>query len=370
MKIAVLGFGLNGLMCAIAFAHAGFEVEIYEEGDLESYRADLRTSVLTAQTLDFLKEFELLEGIKKHSAAINHIYTFEGSEDPVLAFDSYEKEFGVVIANFELKRILIEKVHSLKIRINQSKVENIVQTESFAFINEEQYKLIFDCTGKKKNSDVMLDYKQIAFIFNISHTIPHKNIAVESFNPQGPLAILPMQNPLTSGVIWSVKTSSSQYLQNLPRGEFLNLFKHYAKRMEHIGEVQEITSQIKSYPLALTFQKSWYEGRIVKIGDALNSIHPVAGQAFNMSVQDIKNFYFALQEATTLGLDVGGESFVKSVLKRNLPHHLEMNIFTHLLVRTFSNDNNFLKFARNTVIEGLENFKPAKQFLIKKASGV
>ena len=370
-KVAVLGFGLNGLILSIAAHVAGFDVEIYEGGDLQSYTKDLRTSVLTYETLCFLKQFGMYEEILLKSAPINHIYVFEGEESPVLGFDkSGENPFGVVIHNFNLKEILIKKIHSLGLTIYNKKIEDITQNESFAEIENKKYKLVFDCTGKQGKQDIIsFDYNQTAFVFNILHTVEHKNIAVESFNPQGPLAILPMQDACNSAVIWSVKNDSANFLSALKEEDFLEIFKSYLGRMGHIGEVLKIVSIIKSYPLSLTFDKNIFNGRVVKIGDALNSIHPVAGQAFNMSIKDIRNFYNELAEAKKLGIDIGGQEFLKSIVRKNILHHAEMNAFTHILVRAFSNSNNLLQVGRNATLHVLEKAPFIKNFLIKKASG-
>jgi 2-octaprenyl-6-methoxyphenol hydroxylase len=379
-KVAVVGMGLNGMLSAIAIKKTGFEVDIIE-GKIPDFNLDKRTSVLTFETIKFLKNLEIYESLKPHITPIFHIYSFEEHMKPVLNFDSGEvgeNPFGFVIHNYILKEILFIKIQELKINIIEKTFEKIESNPNFINIFDVNYKLLISCAGRndklksKENIKTLfnLPYFQSAFVFNIKHEKPHNNIAVESFNASGPLAILPLQDSLESAVILTVKDDSAEFLKQTSDVNFLNIFKENCKRMRHIGEIEKITSEIKSYELSLVIAKTSISDRIMFMGDSYNIIHPIAGQAFNMSVKDIKNLYLHLQKAFKLGLDIGSHTFLNEIYRKNIRHHVEMNLFTHALVKIFSNNSLPLKIIRNMGVRFINEITPLKKFLMKKASGV
>lgn len=379
--MCVIGLGLNGIVSAIACKQAGFEVQVFESGKLDGYKDDRRTSVLTFETVEFFKMLGLYEKIKDHIAPIFHIYSFEESQKFVLSFDSgvvSENPFGFVIHNSSLKKALISALNELSIKIIPNKIESVIAKESFAKVildtkAELDFKLILNCKGKnqvQEDNRKVFPYKQDAFVFNIKHEKEHKNIAVESFTASGPLAILPLISQNESSIIWTVTTNSSAFLKTLPQQEFLNIFAQKVGRMGHIGKVLEITDEIKSYPLSLSFLSSQIQDRTMLIGDIFNTIHPVAGSGFNMSVKDIKNLYHSLIECKRLGLDIGSFTVLSQISRKNLKTHIEMNLFTHFLVKIFSNSNNFLRLARQFGLKTVEEISILKRFFMKKASGI
>ena len=85
------------------------------------------------------------------------------------------------------------------------------------------------------------DYNQVAFVFNISHTLSHQSKALERFFPSGPLALLPMQNnnKKSSSVVWTVDSQLKEKL--LKNKNFYNEFeKKYA---EAFGQITKLLSQ-------------------------------------------------------------------------------------------------------------------------------
>jgi 2-octaprenyl-6-methoxyphenol hydroxylase len=375
-SVAVLGLGLNGLIAGILSAKLGLKTTIFEGGSLESYKNDTRTSVLTFESIEFLAELGLKEGLTPFLSPIFHIYTFEGvQKSPILSFDAPEispNPFGYVVHNFDLKAFLLKEIARLGVEIVNKSVKYAENGEvELEDGTKNRFKLVLNCLGKGSSKmKFNVDYKQTAFVFNISHTQEHKNIAVESFAPQGPLAVLPLQNPLQSGVIWTVQEPSADFLKNASHEVFLAYFKEAMARMGHIGQVVEVLGGIRSYPLSISLAKNQALPRTLLLGDCFNSIHPVAGSSFNMSVKDMKNLHNYLKKSLSLGLDIGGLTELERFAKGNLRHHIEMNLITHSLIRLFSNSNPLLKAVRNAGLEAVETLSPIKKFFMKRASGL
>jgi ubiquinone biosynthesis UbiH/UbiF/VisC/COQ6 family hydroxylase len=376
-KIAILGLGLNGMVASILSKQAGFDITIFEEHNLNNYKNDKRTSVLTFKSLQFFKTLGVFDELEKFLSPIFHIYTFEGQKSPVLSLDASDvsaNPIGFVVHNYDLKKILLDKIQSLDIKII-SKKATYVNTESFIKVSyadaQEDFKLLLNCGGMGfATKEFHFPYNQTAFVFNILHKEDHKTIAVESFAPQGPLAILPLNDKNQSAVIWTLKNDTAKFLKQLKDEDFLSHFKFASKRMGHIGEVVNIISDIKTYSLTLSFEKSQVKDRTILLGDSFNTIHPVAGSSFNMSLKDMQKLYLYLLECKRLGLDVGSFSGLQSFARGNIFNHLQMNAFTHLLVKMFSNSNPLVHSVRSFGVEAIESISPLKAFLLKKTSGI
>lgn len=374
-KIGVIGLGLNGLITTLAAHRAGCNVEAFETKiALESYSQDTRTSLISAQTINFFQEMGIYEKLKSFLSPIFHIYAFEENRDTVLSFDS-SQPYGFVAPNNLLKETLFSEITRLQIEIHNENVTDTAEDGSFIKVHssekEKEYKLLLDCSGKSKIlSRQNFPYEQEAIVFNIKHEEDHRNIAVESFTPGGVLAILPLLEKTESAVIWNIRENSSFYLRQLESPEFLKIFKEKAQRMKHIGEIMEIITPPRSYPLALSFSAPQNRGRTFLIGDSYNTIHPVAGQAFNMSVKDIKNLYHGLGEAIKLGLDIGSFTFLSAMARKNLKHHISMNLFTHFTIKIFTSRNGIVKTLRSIGVKGLEEMSFLKKIIARRASGL
>jgi hypothetical protein len=143
-----------------------------------------------------------------------------------------------------------------------------------------------------------------------------------------------MKDPYQSGFVWSLRSDIanfvySEYAKN-PRG-FVNLINNELTRIKSIGFIKspdDIVSKPNFYPLEISYLKKRVIGRIMFLGDGLNAIHPVAGQAFNMAVNDIKIIRDNIKTNLSLGLDFGIESYLKSGSFDILKNHLSLNFST------------------------------------------
>ena len=378
---------------AIACANAGYSVAIIDNSEFSDakFETDKRTSALTANTLKFFTELGL-EFQKSQLGIIDHIYTFESTAKPVLSFDSAESNhIGAVCFNSDLKSILLNKIkQNPLISIHEhATVTNASCDLHFITIsaitkNAEKFlfksKLLLACDGKSSKIATInnikkysIPYNQVAFIFNISHTQNHKNIAVESFNPNGPFAILPLANPTQSAIIWTISCESAKILdkyQTQGNEIFTDLLKQNLARMRHIGEFAGIISEVQKYNLAISCLKTQISDRTFFVGDAYNAIHPVAGQSFNMSIKDIQKLRTSLINCKKLGLDFGSHSVLQNIAKSNITHHIAMNLFTDVMVRAFSNKSEILKTLRNFGVIVANNIPQINSILLKNASGL
>jgi 2-octaprenyl-6-methoxyphenol hydroxylase len=302
---------------------------------------------------------------------------FERGKDSVVEFA--KENMGYVVKNSYLKQACLHK----NVQYIQGSWTSLTQDENFVYLQTPQIsiqaKILIAADGKysqiAKHSQIGLfnySYGQSALVFNITHTLPHKNIAIEEFVSNGPLALLPLEDGFSSGVVWTLDKSLADYVFALYKsGEarFLEIFKNELQRMRHIGDFINIAGDVSLYPLSFSFAKKRYKGRILLIGDSYHHIHPVAGQGFNMTIKDAISLRKMGENSLKLGLDIGNFANLETFERECMLEHGLMSLATDGIVRLFSSSNPLLRFTRNFGLATFNQISYLKNITIKQASG-
>ena len=131
-------------------------------------------------------------------------------------------------------------------------------------------------------------YDHSAIIANISLDQPHNKVAYERFTNQGPMALLPLTDYKYShrcALVWTQPSDKADELMASDDSVFLSqLQTDFGHRL---GQFKQVGERV-SYPLALTTSEEQVRRRLVVVGNAAHSLHPVAGQGFNLSLRDIE----------------------------------------------------------------------------------
>ena len=146
------------------------------------------------------------------------------------------------------------------------------------------------------------------FFFDKPIIILHMN-----FLKTGPLAILPMQTENKkhqSALIWSNKKDAVDFLSssNLKDKYILEILSE--KTYKQLGNVTNINS-MQSFPLSAHVNEKFYEDKVVYVGDAAHSIHPIAGQGWNLGLRDVKSIANLLKISKRKGTEIGTKIFCR-----------------------------------------------------------
>ncbi len=203
------------------------------------------------------------------------------------------------------------------------------------------------------------DYGQSAVVCQVRTERPHANLAYERFTPQGPAALLPYRDRYA--LVWTASPQQVEAMLAWDDATFL------ARLHEHFGDRQGAfvwAGRRASFPLSLKTSTPLTLARTVLIGNAAQTLHPVAGQGFNIGLRDawelaqgilsvprerIGDAAMLAAYAAGRRLDTGGGIF-----------------FTDLLVRGFSNDLPLLREARAAALSVLDLLPPAKNFVMRR----
>ncbi|MCW3171465.1 2-octaprenyl-6-methoxyphenyl hydroxylase [Shewanella subflava] len=234
-----------------------------------------------------------------------------------------------------------------------------------------------------------IDFQQSAVVANVETDKPHHHWAYERFTDSGPLALLPMSNqPAGKGqaprasnharlsLVWAVSPAKAAQLAQVDEAEFLQqlqqVFGNRAGRFTQVGK--RIT-----YPLTLTTMPRPIYHRCVFVGNAAQTLHPIAGQGFNLGLRDVVGLIqvieTALKQADDTALnhsvpfDVGASDIVHQYLaaRQDDRHSTLRNI--EFLVRGFSNQYWPLVAGRSLGLRLLSWLPPLKRPVAQIAMG-
>lgn len=210
-----------------------------------------------------------------------------------------------------------------------------------------------------------VDYGQTAIVTNIVPERAHEHTAYERFTAHGPLALLPLTGR-RCGVVLSVRTPDAQTWLALSDEEFLQrLQTEFGARL---GRIEKIGKR-QSYPLSLTHIDDYAHTRTLLIGNAAHSLHPVAGQGFNLGLRDVAVLAELIVDTARAGGDIGAAAMLRQYADWRRRDTVAMTRFTDGLIRVFSTDNWPLVLGRSIGLLAMDVLPPLKRSLLRRTLG-
>ena len=210
------------------------------------------------------------------------------------------------------------------------------------------------------------EYRQSAIVTNVTASQPHGNTAYERFTDTGPLAILPL-SANQCAVVWSAREQEVEKILALSDAEFLSrLQERFGGRLGTFSRL----GKRAAYPLALTKVKEHVRPRLVLIGNAAHTVHPVAGQGFNLGLRDVAALSEVLTDAVRANRDIGDVSVLRPYADWRRRDNQVTSFFTNSLIRIFSSNFLPLAFARNAGLIAADLLPPVKRGFIRMTSGL
>jgi 2-octaprenyl-6-methoxyphenol hydroxylase len=211
------------------------------------------------------------------------------------------------------------------------------------------------------------EYRQTAVVTNVTTGLPHLNTAYERFTDTGPLALLPLRDGKRCGVVWSAREEEAAAMLGWNDAEFLSrLQDRFGDRLGSFSRA----GKRASYPLALTRVKEQVRARLALIGNAAHTVHPVAGQGFNLGLRDVAALAEILADARRAGQDIGDLGVLRGYAAWRQGDNRIISTFTNGLIRIFSNDIFPLAFARNAGLVAVDLMPGLKRGFIRVTSGL
>jgi 2-octaprenyl-6-methoxyphenol hydroxylase len=168
-------------------------------------------------------------------------------------------------------------------------------------------------------------------------------------------------------LVWTRTPEDAQHLLRLNDEDFLaELQSCFGKRLGHFINV----GKRHSYPLQLIQAQEQVRRRLALIGNAAHTLHPIAGQGFNLGLRDVAALAQNIVDAFHAGDDIGALSVLEAYAQWRERDHRQVIGFTNTLVHTFSNGFPPLVLARNLGLIATDIVPPLKHLLARHSMGI
>ena len=355
----IVGAGLIGALMGLELFQKQFRVLVIEKNN--QTQTDNRTLAVNANSREFLKSLDLWH--KLHNEPIQNIIIKDQINNSPLIFESPKEPMGSVIYNKDLlskaqsqlkkNKILIENI---ELDINKTNFNQPIKLKNKYY----QFSKIILSVGKNlvsnghfKKYKFSAHHKSYVGFFN--HSLNHQNKAYEIFTNKGPVAVLPApsSNKYLSTFIYSSKISINTI-------ELKKLIKKYFYKTH--GRLDFI-KDIKSFQISPHLM-SCNNKNILLVGDSLRSIHPVAGQGWNLGIKDIQTLSMLLDQ-----YNINDENFSELYFSKRRIESYAYLAFTNLINNLYENDSKFNKSIINFGFQSLLRFDSIRKTFINQAMG-
>jgi ubiquinone biosynthesis UbiH/UbiF/VisC/COQ6 family hydroxylase len=383
--IVIVGSGPAGLSLASSLADSGLSIVIIEKQPLEyiaNPRPDGREIALTHTSKHILDKLAVWEHI--NSDNISHITSAkvldEGDKTSTLDFTSQKLDtLGYLVSNYQIRSALYQKVKALE------NVEILVENEVTSIENLENEVIIhlqnaqlhakllvaadsrFSTLRKQVGINAMMrDFAKTMIVVNMSIEKPHNGVALERFDYDKTIALLPMKGNNASFVLTVENKVAEQWL-NLNDDEFntqvSQLFDDEFGVMSQIGERHP-------YPLVGVFANSFVAQRFALVGDAAVGMHPVTAHGFNLGLKGADILATQIRNAYNNGIDIGDNYVLKRYEKEHIALSRIIYFGTNIVIDIFTGNSDLKKFMRTSAIKVANFFPPVKKAITHHLTSV
>ena len=360
-KICIIGDGLAGLTTALTLSNLDLDIDVYYKKN-KNIVNDNRITAISESNFKFLYRKNILKRKKSFWSCkkISLYYEYKNNLKNFLNFENQGKDLMHIFKNDTMKNEMVKKIKcEKKIKLQNKIIKNISQKENYVEFGKNKkayYDLIILCLGgnSKLYSKILNDrnitknYNQIALTALVNHNFKIKNPS-QYFLKEGPLAILPYSKNKFS-LVWSLDNKffkkNKKIVNSSTKLKIKNIF----------GSAKKFTiTDLQFFPIHLNLKTEYFKNNILVFGQGIHSIHPIAGQGFNLIIRDIIMLYDLIAKNLSLGLTIKNSNILKDLKSSRGPENVLMGVGIDLT-------NSFFKQNKY--------FEPMKYMLLKKISKI
>lgn len=404
--VIIIGGGHVGLSFALLLAHQGIFSTLIEtakypdispDKDIQRiHYLDSRNTALSRRTVQIYTQIGLWQQLQSHACRIDGVSISELNCFGRAMLNKEQENvesFGCVMENAWLGRKLLEAVKASDFitLLDNTNVVDIRQCDAGVTVtahkkDDEQLTLLVEaplavaCDGQNSPIRHILavktdtyDYQQVGIVGVVQTDKPHNHIAIECFSQAGPLALLPLTDIIPTD---DQPQTTQGYRRSVvficPKGEeerYLTDDEYFLNTLQTVfgqeaGQFLQ-AGRRGAYPLMKVLAKRQVIGRCVLMGNAAHTLHPVAGQGFNLCLRDayaLANMLGdILKQAEKGEFDFGGHAKLFQYEMARQKDQKRVIRFCDFVVKSFTHKNSAVKFARNAgliIFDKIPGIKP------------
>ncbi|ESR01006.1 2-octaprenyl-6-methoxyphenyl hydroxylase [Stutzerimonas chloritidismutans AW-1] len=385
-SLAIIGGGLVGASLALALQDGARErgwcihlIEPFEPGHEYQPSYDARSTALSYGTRLIYQRLGLWEHIAERAEPILRIHVSERGSFGAARLDCTREgveALGYVVENAWIGHCLWQALDDqVVIRHCPAEVERLEPGATgyrLSFTDGQQ--LECDLTvladggrsGLREQLGIQVSrrpYGQTALIANITPGKPHGGLAFERFTEDGPMALLPLQDDRCA-LVWTRSQADAARLAQAHEAVFLGeLQEAFGYRL---GALQQVGAR-HLYPLTLIEAEEQVRSGLVVLGNAAHSLHPIAGQGYNLSLRDVEALSVALLRSDAA---LGDLAVLQEYARRQRFDQRVTVGFSDQVTRLFGDSGRLVAAGRNLGLLGLDLMPAAKRWFARQAMGL
>jgi 2-octaprenyl-6-methoxyphenol hydroxylase len=393
--IVIVGGGMVGISLSLLLAkQKRWNILLIESGPLDglapsastrSLSFDERSTALSWTSRNIYQTMGLWDKLQPCCSQIRQIHVSDrghGGLTRICAEETGVDGLGYVIENRLLGSVLTQKLRKEAISLyGNTQIAAIQPLRSGVELRLSSNNPNVDRTPSVIHADLLViadgansktaaklgiysqhtSYHQTAVIANVQLGQRHQGIAYERFTDQGPMALLPLtdfQGQYRSSLVWVQPEASATSLVEGSEHEFLEqLQKRFGFRL---GRFKQVGSRM-AYPLTLTLAKEQIRRNVVLMGNSAHSLHPVAGQGFNLSMRDAAALAATLSAAHQRQRSIGSVDVLDSYYQQQLSDQRNTVMLSNNLSKFFSASSMVTTLGRNLGLLALDGAPQLRQ---------
>lgn len=352
---------------------------------------DARATALSSGSVAILERIGVWSQIAQHACAITTVHVSQRGHWGSTTLRAHEHALpalGYVVENAWLGRCLLARLRSLSnvAIISPAQVAAIRPVANGALVdieNADQRKSLLaqlcviadgaDSTLARQlgMSSRITQYEQAAIIATVATQKPHAGIAYERFTETTPLAMLPLDDAPTgehrSALVLTLPQHELPAWRDATDAIFLKLLQQ--RFGQRLGRLLKVGSR-SVYPLQLTEVNEQARAHVVVLGNAAHSLHPVAGQGFNLALRDADALTEAVSGAVATERPCGELAVLAAYVERQQRDQQRTVLFSDGLPRLFAQSQLQLVAGRVLGLVGLDLIMPAQKAFVRFAAGL
>ena len=337
---------------------------------------DIRTVALSPRSMNLLESFDSMADVRR--GPIKRIRVWEREGTAAVVFDANEIGAEVLAEVVEVSALVRRLWTSLVDRIEVRAPSTIEAVECYG----DAVELVIDkdvvsaaclvvAEGRESSTLKQLGISAQNFgsmgraIGTVAKTVdPHNGGALQHFG-DGILAFLPLPEKRSISVVWSLPTGRYDQLLTLDGRAFAAALTHESESV--LGEVAEVGERV-GFPFGQSLVSDFNPmPRVLVIGDAARTVHPLAGQGVNLGLEDVQGIQ---QVARHIKGDMGEDNIWRRFAIRRRARSRMMLQLMDFFDRTYGASGPYGRWARNLGVRTVNKVPALKYQLMREAMGL
>jgi len=376
--IAIIGGGPVGMALAIALRDTGVTTILMEARGLPEKVDDERPLALSYGSYLILHRLGAWERLP-HYTAIKTIHisnkgyfgrtvlTTEDAGVPALGYVVNYHDLCCALYDAVLENDIEYQTGAAVKQLSSDQDSGYVQYSHNSIEKNVSAKLVVLADGGRLGSQVedisyhTTEYNQWAVVANIKADTPQTGVAYERFTSDGPVALLPSGDGFS--VVWTASPETANEILALDEKCFLRrLHQHFGNRLGWFVSA----GKRSGFPLILKYATPTTAQRIALVGNAAQTLHPVAGQGFNLGLRDAYELAQEIRATASDNKEIGTASMLSRYRQLRRVDSQGGRMFTDSLVKLFSNNSVLLKHFCGVGLTVLDNVPLMKRFVARR----